>query len=218
MSVNIPRFQTTAQLVTEQYYPTVTFHIWWDTVARNIEGQFDDINGALTDIQQLQTDLSNTVADLQQAVIDIQTAQAAAEAAQTTADVVTRDDAITASYTAPGTTLSASDAGTDATITIADHTRVYGDISNVAVTGGNVNGLNYSTTYYIYYDDINRNGGSVSYHATTNSNTALPTKAAGRHYVGKVVTPASGGTATSGGTSSPSGGGGIDRNEINSTL
>lgn len=135
------------------------------------------------------------------------TANTAATAAQTTADTVKRDDSISTSWPSPGTAVSASDAGSDATITIANHTRHYSNTDTASVTGGSITGLAYSTTYYVYYDQTSRAGGAVTYHATTNPNTALPGAAAGRHYVAVVTTPASGGTATTG-TGSSGGGGG----------
>jgi hypothetical protein len=82
------------------------------------------------------------------------------------------------------------------------------------VTGGNVTGLAYSTTYTIYYDQTSRAGGVVTYHATTDPNTGLANAAAGRHYCGKITTPAAGAGDTSGGVDPPSGGGGYVGGEI----
>jgi hypothetical protein len=145
-------------------------------------------------------------------------ARTLANTAQSTANTVTQNDAITASYTAPGTILTATDAGSNATITVAAHNRVYGDIGNVSVNGGTITGLSYSTVYYVYYDQTSRAGGTVTYVADTNVNHALPNKAAGRHYCGSVTTPASGGGSTSGGASAPAAGGGVSQSEIHSTL
>jgi len=141
-------------------------------------------------------------------------AQTTANTAQSTANTVTKNDAISVSYVAPGQILTATDAGSDVTLTIDNHNRHYGDQSSVAVTGATITGLAYSTTYYVYYDDSSRAGGSVTYHTDTNPNNALPAAASGRHYVGRVATPAAGGTATTGGSSPPSAGGGIPRTEV----
>lgn len=173
-------------------------------------------NGAPT--QAFQRRIQKAWGKIEEAFDDLTAKQASLAAQLALIQAVTRNDAISASYTAPGTVLTASDAGTNATITIAAHTRVYGDISNISVNGGSVTALAYSTLYYVYYNDPTRVGGAVTYSATTNANTALPTAAAGRHYVGSVTTPASGGGSTSGGSAPPSGGGGITRSEINSTL
>jgi len=197
MSLVIPRLRSDVPIVDEQGRPTPAFHQWWQLVAENIESSFTDLTDLVTQLADHQTQLDDQLAQ----ILD-----------------VTTNDSITASYTAPGTILSAADAGTDATITIADHTRKYGDASQVAVTGADIPALAYSTKYYIYYDDETRAGGAVSFQATTNANTALPNKVKGRHYCGNITTPASGGTATNGGTTAPAGGGNIDRSEINSTL
>lgn len=173
-------------------------------------------NGAPT--QAFQRRIQKAWAKIEEAFDDLTTKQTTLANQLAMIQTVIRNDAISSSYTAPGTVLTATDAGTNATITIAAHTRVYGDISNVAVNGGSVAVLAYSTLHYVYYDDPTRVGGAVTYSATTNANTALPTAAAGRHYVGSITTPASGGGSTSGGSAPPSGGGGITRSEINSTL
>jgi methyl-accepting chemotaxis protein len=142
------------------------------------------------------------------------TATTNAATAQTTADTVKRDDSISTSWTSPGVILSATDAGTNATITITGHTRKYTDVSNASVTGSTITGLAYSTQYYVYYDQTSRAGGGVTFHATTDPNVAQPGAAAGRHYCGDVTTPASGGAATSGGVDAPAGGGGITRGQV----
>lgn len=94
--------------------------------------------------------------------------------------------------------ITASDAGTTASIGISSHTRRYPD-KDVTVNAGSVTGLAFSTTYYIYYDDTARLGGSVTYAATTSITTAgFSSTNPGRHFVGSVTTPADGGGSTSG--------------------
>lgn len=116
---------------------------------------------------------------------------------------------------AGGSPLSATDAGTDATIAIAAHDRVYSDKS-VSLSAGSLTGLPYSTDYWVYYDDPDRSGGAVTYVALDPSvddpadafnSPANP----GRHNVGYITTPASGGGGTGGGGAGPpgSGGGGL---------
>lgn len=87
-----------------------------------------------------------------------------------------------------GATITAVDAGASATISVTNHTRVYGDGSYVSVNGDSITGLAYSTLYYIYYDDPARAGGSVTYQYTTSQATAAQT--GDRHLVGQVETPA----------------------------
>jgi hypothetical protein len=177
------------------------FQIWWQQVVEKIEAQETAQDALLAQIVAAQA-----AADA--AAADAATAQADATAAATTAAAAERNDAISGSWTTPGATLTASDAGSDAAITVAGHTRKYGDATSVAVSGGSIGGLSFSTAYYVYYDDPSRAGGSVSFQATTNANDAAHNAAVGRHFVGKVTTPADGGGSTSGGTTPPGGGGG----------
>lgn len=142
-----------------------------------------------------------TIDNLVQQINDLATTFATATAAQTASKV-------TNSYTAPTAVLSAADAGTNATVTIIAHTRYYADTAgtSVAVNGGTVPGLAYSTTYYLYYDDPTLAGGAVTYQATTDPGVAAQTGT--RLSVGSVTTPASGGSSTSGGGPRPPGSGG----------
>lgn len=136
---------------------------------------------------------------------DATSALANAATAQTAADTAKKNDKISASWTSPGSVLSASDAGANATIAIAAHTRNYGDGTNVSVSSGSLTGKSYSTAYYIYYNDASLAGGSVTYVATTSATTAAPNKTSGRHFVGKVTTPAAAAPPTTGGTIPPGG-------------
>lgn len=137
-----------------------------------------------------------------------------AAAAQSTADAVKLNHAINTGNTIPGEVLTGTDAGSNATITIAAHTRRYGDKADVSVSGGSLTGRAYSTEYYVYYDQTSRAGGAVTYQSTTNWNTADPNKTAGRHFVGRVVTPAAAAPPTSGGSGAPAGGGEVSPGRI----
>lgn len=99
--------------------------------------------------------------------------------------------------------ITATNAGSDATIVIAAHDRVYAD-KTVACSGASITGAAYSTTYLIYYDDGDRVGGAVSYQVTTSAAVAYNSATyPDRHFVGFVTTPASGGGGTTGGGSTP---------------
>lgn len=172
--------------------------IWWQQVVEAVEGQEANQDALLAQILAAEAAAAAAAADAA-------AAQSTANTAQSTADTAKKNDKISASWTSPGSVLTASDAGSNATITIAAHTRNYGDGTTVSVNGGSLTGKAYSTTYYIYYDQSSMAGGSVSYVATTSPTTAAPNKANGRHTVGKVTTPASGGAATTGGTVPPGG-------------
>lgn len=165
--------------------------------------------------------LEAEIARQDQAIADIAAAQAAANAAQTTADTaqttadtasttantVKTTDKISGSATAPTNCLSATDAGSNATITIAANTRLYGDNTSLDVSGGTLTGKAYSTTYAVYYDDATCSDTTPTYVATTTLKTAMHNYVSGRHFVGQITTPASGGGGTSGGGTPPGGGG-----------
>lgn len=104
--------------------------------------------------------------------------------------------------------LSAVDAGSNATINIAVHDRVYAD-RTVECDADAIAGLAYGTEYLVFYDDEDRLGGDVTYQATTVAADAINTVAnPDRHFVGYVTTPASGGGGTTGGGAGPPGWGG----------
>lgn len=96
--------------------------------------------------------------------------------------------------------------GTTATVTIPAHNRIYQD-KTVALNAGTITGLALNTYYALFYDDVNRAGGTVTFMASTNTDDALPATTAhpGRHYLGYITTPATGST---GGSTGGGGGGG----------
>jgi hypothetical protein len=91
--------------------------------------------------------------------------------------------------------LTATDAGSNVTVTISAFTMRIGG-TDISVSGSTITGLGYNTLYYIYYDDANMAGGAVTFVATTSKETALAGD--GRFFVGSVLTPPSGGNATIG--------------------
>ena len=104
-----------------------------------------------------------------------------------------------------GATIAGSDAGSDGTVTVSAHTRLYGATST-AVNGGSVTGLAYGTRHFIYYDDADDAGGAVTYQATTTQADALTsTTNPSRHFVGTVVTPTAGNPPTTGNPGAGSG-------------
>ena len=122
-------------------------------------------------------------------------ANAAAATANSAAMAVTEQSNLVSSYPT-GATITGTDAGANVTVTVSAHTRVYADTSSVAVNGGSITALAYSTLYYIYYDDPTRVGGAVTYAATTSATTAAQT--GDRHLVGSVTTPAAAAPPTGG--------------------
>src|SRR5688572_20196118 len=81
--------------------------------------------------------------------------------------------------------LSSVDSGGGfAEINVLAHSVQYG-FGTVAYNAGSISGLANSTLYYVYLDDEEFEGGSVTYLATTNQLT--PTASNGRYYVGKIT-------------------------------
>lgn len=129
-------------------------------------------------------------------------AQASADAAQSSAEGVETIAKLTGSGVT-GVVINATDAGSDVSVTVSAHTRIYGDGSSVSVNSGSVTGLAYSTSYYIYYDQASFLGGAVTYLATTSDTTAA--QVGSRHLVGQVTTPAALGADIPGDRVKPSG-------------
>ena len=92
--------------------------------------------------------------------------------------------------------VTSTDAGATATVDIASHTlsRSSGDVS---YGSGSVTGLTYDTRYYIYADDKNFEGGSVTYFATTDKADIVGDL--GRYFVSEVTTPAAAAADNTGG-------------------
>lgn len=207
MALNLPKFQLGVPIVEkDKGTPTFTHHQWWQEFAKSIEDAFDSLaeNVAAIAAAQAAADAANTAAANAQTAADnaqtaANTAQTAANNAQTTADNITDASELQTSYVT-GLTLTATDAGSDVSITISNHTRHYpqpnGTTVNVSVTGTTLTGRAYSTSYYIYYDDANRTGGAVTYSTTTSEATAAQIGA--RHTVGLINTPAAAAPNTSG--------------------
>ena len=136
---------------------------------------------------------------IEAAVAAANDAAIAANAAASTAQSAAENAASVAALTNSGVsdvTITATDAGSNATVTISSHTRLYGDGTSVSVSAGSITSLLYSTVYYIYYDQASRLGGTVNYQVTTDKLTAAQT--GDRHLVGAVTTPAALGSAIDG--------------------
>ncbi|MCI0348858.1 MAG: hypothetical protein L0Z53_05475 [Acidobacteriales bacterium] len=99
------------------------------------------------------------------------------------------------SYRPLSNPLTATDAGTTATVNIAAFTQRVAGV-DVSVNSGSVSTLSFGTLYFIYYDDAGFAGGSVTYNATTVKETAL--NGSGRFFVGSIITPKDGAADTSG--------------------
>lgn len=200
MAIKLPLFQDNAELVTEKNTPTFLFHRWWQEVVERVETSFNRLESIVLDIQAVQQAAANAqqaANDAQQAATD---AQQAANSAGSTSKL--------SNSGVDGLALSATDTGTDVTISVSNHTRVYSDSTQVAVSGGNLPGYTYETVYYIFYNDPEFLGGNVSYQVTTVKTEAAQTGT--RHLVGQIFTPAAGGTDSTGDSPSLPGFGGMN--------
>lgn len=202
MAFKLPRLQRTVSLVDAKGMPTVAFHRWWQEVTQSLERAIGDIETNVAAIQAAldAADAANAAAETAQAAAEAAdtaatSAATAASNAQDAADATAAEQSLVNSYV-DGVTVSATDAGSNATINITAHDRVYGDGTTVAVNSGSVTGLSYSTLYYVYYIQASRAGGAVTYQATTSQATAGQT--GDTHLVGSVTTPAAAAADTNG--------------------
>jgi hypothetical protein len=157
----------------------------------------EKIEGAFAAQDAINAELANQLAQILQAQAD--------------ATAAGREVARINSYTSPGSVLTATDAGSDATITIASHSRIYpvqGSITvpPVSINGDSETGLAYSTRYWVYYDDETLADTDPAFVVTTTAADAQVGAASGRHALGYIDTPASGGSPTGGSGTAPPGG------------
>lgn len=196
--LKLPRLSTNFRIVDERGVATMEFQQFWQNAMTQIEASINGVESALA-----AAGIALDAADAAQAAADA--ADAAAASAADAATNVTESAALANSYVS-GLTLTATDAGSNVTVTISGHTRVYATSpsTSVSVTGGSVTALAYSTTYYFYYDQASRLGGAVTYVATTNIDDIA--QLGNRHSVGSVMTPAAASPPTNGGGTAPPGG------------
>lgn len=86
------------------------------------------------------------------------------------------------------TILTASSGATTSTVAIASHSVKF-DFDTIPYSSGSITGLVPETLYYIYADDPNFDGGTITYYSTSNPDNLI---AQGRYYVGYVTTPIAG--------------------------
>lgn len=215
MALQLPLLQRGAQ-ITEGATGLVSqkFQTWWQSVVTAIETQDVLQNSIISEVQAVQLDiiatqdaLEITQDDLADTVADLAATQADLAAAITDLQTVTTAFAISSSFIDPSSVLTGEDAGTDARIVVANHRRQYGDGTGIDLTGTTLTGLSYSTTYSVYYDNAARDDDTPTFVATTLGGTARANYAVGRHFVGSVTTPASGGAPSPGDDYTPPGGG-----------
>jgi hypothetical protein len=169
---------------------------------RQLNDMIANISSAVNSLKSTQDDL---IATIEAAGIALTTA----EAAHDLAIAQGKSASLIASYVDPTAVLSAEVDPADSTkakITIADHTRKYGDGTSVSVTGGSLSGLDQDHDYYITYMDTAFAGGTVTYVAQYSALTAGQDNPTGQHTVGDIITPAtSSAPPTTGGGPRPPG-------------
>lgn len=198
MAFRLPRLPDSFAIVTSSFKPTALFIRWWQSVVQKIEEALAALEGAIAAVAAAQAAADN--ANAAAAV-----ATAAAADAQDATDAVTRENNLVNSYV-DGTPpiLTATDAGANVTIAVAAHTRVYGDGSTLAITGGNVTGQAYSVPkLYIYYVDATRADTTPTFLATTDPTVAAQT--GDTHLIGSTPTPAAAAPPETGDSVAPPG-------------
>jgi len=100
------------------------------------------------------------------------------------------------SYVPTTNPLTATDAGSNATISVASFNLLTSAQGTISYNSGSITALSYSTLYYVYLSDLTLAGGTVTYLATTTKTN--PLNGAALFYIGSITTPGSGGAATTG--------------------
>lgn len=181
MALKLPRLPTNQQLVDERGYPTTVFVLWWQEFADQIE---TSINGIALALEA--AGIALDAADV---------ALAAADAAQDAADTTLGESSLVNSFVKDFAGASPLQADSAGNVTIANHTRQYGDTAlnpDVAITGsvvatGEVN----PAIVRFYYDDATRADTTPTF-AFTVDPASPPVQGGIRHVIGAVEIPAAG--------------------------
>lgn len=91
MALQLPRLQRTVAMVEVNRTPTITFHIWFDTFGKAIEGAVDGLAAAVLDIETTQAALAVTQGELAAAQAELTTAVADIAAAQSGISAIQSD-------------------------------------------------------------------------------------------------------------------------------
>lgn len=174
----LDRLTRSERIVNPDFTVSLRLQTIWQRTMEAIEASFAAQGGQITDLRAI--------------LLRIEAAEQKAEVARAQAAQTARDNALETSYPDPSNVLSA---GAGGSITIAAHTRVYGDGSTAPVNAGFVSGFMPGDYVTVYYVDAARTGGAVMYQATT----GLVAQKDATHIVGQVTIPQAG-EPDSGGT------------------
>lgn len=186
MAFRLSRLRSAIAIVTKDGFPTSGFQQWWQTFCETIESQENRQDDLLTAIIAAQNAADTATAAAAAAQTAADNAQAAADDAAASADGGAAIASLTASGTV-GCVITAHDTGSDVSISISAHTRVYGDGSSLAVAGGTVTGRGYLDLDYVYYSDPTRADTTPTYLASTLASDAA--QVGDVHTVGSVSNP-----------------------------
>lgn len=183
--ISIPPLQERNPIVDEQRRPVVNFIRSLNAAFRQIQQAFND-NAEL--VQQL-AELAGLV-DAQGEIIEAQ--QETIEQLQTQQETAESDSSLANSGVVQETgPMTIDDTGV---INIPDHSRQYGNPTlnpSVSVSAGSVNvSATAGQSVYVFYDDVGRAGGFVTFQASTDAADGL--QRAGRHSVGTAFYPSTG--------------------------
>lgn len=182
-ALDLSRLGRLDRQILAQGFNGAEFQLRWQRLCEAVESSVNSINTQVN---------SNTAI-----IAALQATNAVAQAANDNAQSASDTISIANSYVSP---FNAVTAANDGTVSIAAHTRFYGDGSSVSVNAGSVSGFSSSDYVTVYYQDAAREGGAVSYFGTT---SAVAQKG-NTHVVGQVTIPAGGDPPSTGsGTSAP---------------
>jgi hypothetical protein len=171
-------------IVDDQGRPTRRFQQLWEN--------------AIGGLKDALTSTSLSIAELQRIYAGINAAQSTATEAVQQANDTAREKALNDSYVSPLSVLTASSSGT---VTVAAHTRIYGDGTQVAVNSGSVSGFASGDYVTVYYNDPARAGGGVTYLGTA----TVIGQTGDTHIVGQVSIPDAGTADVTGSGPAPPG-------------
>jgi len=178
----LPRLLSNTAIVDNNGQPSATFRLWWQTVVTQLEKAIN----AIVTLTGISEDFATAITNAQNAAT---AANEAAAAATTAAAAAAKESALNNSYISPNSVLTA----TPTIITVATHTRHYGDGTSVPVAGGAVAATGTGDVDYVSYADPMRAGGAVTFVASTTA----PAQTNDVHVVGAITIPATG-TGTGG--------------------
>ena len=157
--LRLPRIQRAIAYFDRDGYATTQMQQHWQRAMERIEARFAAVTAALE-------------------------ASALAATALQTSQAVQATNDLANSYINPVGVLTASSAGA---ITVAAHTRIYGNTS-VVVSGGSLSGFASGNYVTVYYQDPARAGGAVTYLGSTSA----VAQTGSTYIVGQVSIPAAG--------------------------